>query len=78
MTQRECVVCKSDEHAKYHCTLDNSDYLICEACDLIYVDQLEKTEKIYTAYSGGLLKSVRRKLIAPFRKFHQVRILIIR
>jgi len=72
MPLRECVVCESNENAKYHCTLDNSDYLICDTCGLIYVDQLEETEKIYTAYSGGFLKSLRRKIFAPVRKFHQV------
>lgn len=72
MSFRECVVCNSNENSKYHCSLDGSDYLICDSCGLIYVDQLETTGKIYTAYSGGMIKSLRRKLFAPIRKLHHV------
>lgn len=72
MSLRECVVCKSNEKSSYFCTLDSSDYLKCDACGLIYVDKLEPTEQIYTAYSGGWLKSLRRKLVAPIRKLKHV------
>ncbi|MCW8826096.1 MAG: class I SAM-dependent methyltransferase [Gammaproteobacteria bacterium] len=40
---------------------------------MIYVDQLGKTKKLYTAYSGGMVKSLRRKIMGPFRKFSQAR-----
>lgn len=70
MSFRECVVCKSNSHSSYYCTLDGSDYLLCDACGLIYVDKIEATDVIYTAYSGGFLKSFRRKLFAPVRKMH--------
>lgn len=72
MSHRDCVVCKTNEKSDYHCSLDGSDYLICNGCGLIYVDQLETTDTIYTAYSGGFLKSFRRKLFAPIRKLHHI------
>lgn len=56
-----------------YCTVDGYDYLRCNRCGLIYIDHLGQTEKLYTAYSGGLLKSLRRRLMAPFRQFSQAR-----
>ncbi len=73
MTLRSCVVCKTNEYANHYCQIDGYDYLHCKQCGLIYVDQLEKTENIYKAYSGGMLKSLRRRLMAPYRQFHHVR-----
>lgn len=73
MPFRDCVVCQTNKHAVHYCLIDGYDYLRCEQCGLIYVDRLEKTENIYRAYSGGGLKSLRRRLMAPFRKFHQDR-----
>lgn len=73
MSFRDCVVCQTNKHAVHYCRIDGYDYLRCEQCGLIYVDRLEKTENIYRAYSGGGLKSLRRRLMAPFRKFHQDR-----
>ena len=73
MSFRDCVVCETGQHAEHYCQIDGYDYLLCNQCGLVYVDQLEKTENIYKAYSGGGLKSLRRRLMAPFRKFHQDR-----
>lgn len=70
MVLRDCVVCMSNSAAKFYCQIDGYDYLLCESCGLIYVDQLETTENIYHAYSGGGIKSIRRRLMAPFRKHH--------
>jgi len=70
MALRNCVVCETNEYASHYCQIDGYDYLLCESCGLIYVDQLEKTENIYKAYSGGGIKSLRRRLMAPFRKHH--------
>lgn len=70
MALRDCVVCKTSQHATHYCQVDGYDYLRCNQCGLIYIDQLEKTENIYHAYSGGGVKSLRRRLIAPFRKHH--------
>lgn len=73
MGKRDCVVCKSGAQVEEYCSVDGYDYLRCNQCGLVYIDRLEQTEKLYTAYSGGILKSLRRKLMAPFRKFSQVR-----
>ncbi len=73
MALRDCVVCMSNVAAKYYCRIDDYDYLRCGQCGLIYIDQLEKTENIYKAYSGGGVKSLRRRLMAPFRKHHHDR-----
>lgn len=70
---RECVVCQTNAHAESHCQIDGYDYLRCNQCGLVYIDKLEKTENIYKAYSGGGLKSLRRRMMAPFRKFHHDR-----
>ena len=70
---RDCIVCQTTEHSKPYCHIDQQDYLRCEKCGFIYVDQLLNTEDLYKAYSGDFLKSFRRKIFAPFRKFHQYR-----
>ena len=70
---RDCIVCKNADKAKHYCTIDAQDYLVCEACGLVYIDRLLQPEELYKAYSGDFLKSFRRKLFAPFRKFHQYR-----
>ncbi len=70
---RDCIVCQTAEHTKQYCHMDQQDYVRCDQCGLIYVDQLLDTKKLYKAYSGDLIKSYRRKLFAPIRKFHQYR-----
>jgi len=73
MSFRDCVVCDDGIHVEHYCEMDVYEYVRCKQCGLIYVDQLEKTENIYQAYSGGNLKSLRRRLMAPFRKHHHDR-----
>lgn len=73
MSFRDCVVCQSARHAERYCQINDYDYLRCSQCGLIYVDRLERTENIYKAYSGGNLKSLRRRMMAPFRQFHHDR-----
>lgn len=70
---RACVVCQSCDHVRSYCDMKGYRYLKCGFCGLVYIDELEQTDKIYKAYSGGLLKSLRRKLISPFRRFHHDR-----
>ena len=70
---RECIVCQTAEHAGHYCTIDKQDYLHCGHCGLIYIDKQLKPEQLYKAYSGAWLKSFRRKLMAPFRRFHQAK-----
>jgi SAM-dependent methyltransferase len=73
MSKRDCIVCHTNEKSGYYCTVDGFDYLHCNHCGLIYVDELCKPEKLYTAYTGSLIKSLRRKLTTPFLKFSQTR-----
>ncbi len=70
---RECFICKTDQYVQYYCTVDNSDYLRCTNCQLIYLDKIAPTQELYKAYDGGPWKSLRRKLMAPFRTFSQYR-----
>lgn len=70
---RGCFICKTDQYVKYYCTVDNSDYLECTNCNLIYLDKIAPTQELYKAYDGGTWKSFRRKLLAPMRKFSQYR-----
>lgn len=67
------MVCETSVHTGHYCELDGYDYLRCERCSLIYIDRVEKTEAIYKAYNGSALKSLRRRMLAPFRKFHHDR-----
>ncbi|MFC1747699.1 class I SAM-dependent methyltransferase [Pseudomonadota bacterium] len=73
MSFRDCVVCETNSHTQHYCEVDGYEYVECGQCGLVYIDKLEKTENIYKAYSGGGLKSLRRRLMSPFRKFHQDR-----
>lgn len=70
---RACVVCQNHEGVHGYCGVQGYSYLKCDRCGLIYVDKLEQTSKIYHAYDGGWLKSLRRKAIAPLRRFHHDR-----
>lgn len=70
---RACVVCQNSDHSSQYCSMDGYDYVKCEGCGLIYINELEQTDNIYKAYSGGFWKSFRRRMMAPFRKFSQVR-----
>lgn len=71
--RRPCILCENDAQVAPYCRIDDSDYLKCRACGLIYVDRPRATEHLYRAYSGGALKSLRRRLLAPFRQFHHAR-----
>ncbi len=70
---RACIVCNRADQAVHYCHIDNADYLQCGGCGLIYVDRPGSTGELYRAYSGGLFKSLRRRLIAPLRRFHHAR-----
>ena len=67
---RDCIVCNEAVHASHYCLIDGQDYVRCRQCGLVYVDHLLPAEQLYRAYSGDVLKSLRRKLMAPFRKLH--------
>lgn len=68
---RKCPLCKQGNPSEY-CTVQNHTYLRCDECGLIYVDTVEPWDKLYRSYDGGFFKSLRRKLVNPFRRFRHV------
>ncbi len=70
---RACFICGSTVNVNHYAHVDLQDYLRCSHCGLIYVDDVQPADKLYHAYDGGLLKAWRRKAVAPFRGFTQVR-----
>ena len=70
---RPCVVCNNSTSITHYCHLDNLDYVRCNTCGLIYVDKYAVDQDMYKAYTGGGLKSLRRKLMAPLRKMHHIK-----
>ena len=73
MAWRECVVCSESECTEPYCTINGYAYLHCRECGLIYVDNVERTENLYRSYSRGTFKSLRRRLLAPLRRFYHAR-----
>lgn len=69
---RPCVICDvTDSH--HYCSFNGLEYVQCNKCHLIYVDNFADNEKMYQAYTGGGFKSFRRKLFAPFRKMRSIK-----
>lgn len=69
---RPCVICESNNSADY-CSYNGLDYVQCNVCHLIYVANFADNEKMYRAYTGGGLKSLRRKLFAPIRRMRSIK-----
>ena len=67
---KDCFICQSEN--ELYCSWKVYDYMICKGCGLIYIEDLPDKSSIYSAYTGGPLKSLRRKLVAPFRNFSQM------
>jgi len=70
---RDCFICGGASATEFHARVEAQDYVRCSRCGLIYVDQVLPTAELYHAYDGGILKAWRRKIVAPFRGFAQVR-----
>ncbi len=73
MERRACVVCETNQFAEEFCRLDGQDYLRCTHCGLVYIDRLLPPDQLYKAYSGDRLKSLRRRITAPFRRFSRAK-----
>ena len=68
---RPCVICDTiDSH--HYCSFNGLEYVQCNRCHLIYVDNFADNEKMYQAYTGGGLKSLRRKLFGPIRRMRHI------
>ena len=59
---RSCPLCDSASHDV------NVDYVVCPSCGLIFVRELPTREAMDDCYGGGLVRRVRRRLLAPFRR----------
>ena len=70
---RGCVVCNNTSRVEHYCSMDQLEYVRCTSCGLIYVDHFATDDAMHGAYTGGYLKSLRRRLMAPFRKMRQIK-----
>lgn len=70
---RSCFICDTSAKVQPYAHVEAQDYVRCSECGLIYVDTIKPPDKLYHAYDGGKLKAWRRKLVAPWRGFTQVR-----
>ncbi|MDH5182025.1 MAG: class I SAM-dependent methyltransferase [Gammaproteobacteria bacterium] len=69
---RPCVLCDATD-SKHYCSFNSLEYVQCNRCKLIYVDNFADNDAMYKAYTGGGLKSLRRKLLAPIRKMRSIK-----
>ena len=67
---RACLVCRKATEIALYCTVDSLNYVQCRQCGLVYVDRLANDEAMRGAYTGGAIRRLRRRLMAPFRKLH--------
>lgn len=70
---RPCIICNNQDQVSPYCSFDKLEYVQCDSCGLIYVDNFANNEDMYRAYTGGGLKSLRRKLFAPLRKMRSIK-----
>lgn len=70
---RPCIVCGEAEKINAYCKYDNFVYANCTSCNLIYLNKFGTNTDMKTAYTGGSFKSLRRKLLGPFRKMKSVK-----
>ena len=69
---RPCVICDVTD-SQHYCSYHGLEYVQCNSCHLIYVDNFADNEQMYKAYTGGGLKSLRRKLFAPIRRMRSIK-----
>lgn len=70
---RPCIVCGETEKINAYCEYSNFVYAHCTNCNLIYLNKFGTNIDMKTAYTGGSLKSLRRRLLGPFRKMKSVK-----
>lgn len=70
---RPCIICHEQKNISHYCSFEKLEYVRCDSCGLIYVDNFADNKDMYKAYTGGNLKSLRRKLFAPFRKMGSIK-----
>jgi len=65
---KQCFICNKSNFQQ-HYNVDHHKYMQCSNCKLIFVDVIENWDVLQHSYDGGLLKSLRRKLMLPFKQF---------
>ena len=65
---RACIICGETGTSEHYCSYEDAMYLKCRHCGLIYIDVLQDSSKLYSAYNGGFFKDLRRKLTMRLRK----------
>ena len=68
-----CIICHDRKQVVHYCSFDKLEYVRCNSCGLIYVDNFADNQEMHKAYTGGSLKSLRRRLFAPFRKMRSIK-----
>jgi len=58
-----CPLCKNTKHQQW------GDYAICNECKLIFLSDKKEEKDLTKSYTGGFLKSLRRRLLSRFRRF---------
>lgn len=72
MSFRNCIICKNNDSVEAYCNHDRQLYVKCNSCGLIYVNDFANQSSMNKAYTGGGLKSFRRKLFAPIRRMRHI------
>ncbi len=66
---KKCFICEGN--SLLYCTWKNFEYVKCTNCGLTFLNKMPTEQEIYGAYEGGKLKSLRRRLVAPFRSLER-------
>ena len=73
MDFRNCIICKNNDNLEKYCEQDGQIYVRCNSCKLVYVNTFASQGNMNKAYTGGGLKSLRRRLFGPFRRMHHMK-----
>lgn len=65
---RHCVVCGSPAPKTHYGLVEGHPYCRCDECGLIYQSFLPTNREFLDAYTGGALKTLKRRLLTPFLK----------
>lgn len=62
-----CPICESAEFREFN-SAEWWRYVTCEDCGVLYLSERLVGSDLYSSYTGGWIKDLRRKLTYPFRK----------
>lgn len=72
MAFRNCIICKNNDSVESYCEQEGQLYVKCNSCGLIYVDDFASQANMNKAYTGGGLKSFRRRFFGPIRRMRHI------